>query len=117
MSFLTLSDTHIDFLDRKLQWRTYTTKKAFLTTKRIELVGKKKFVAAMLDLKSETFVIYVISLSSAMSPSSSPLDIQKFAAIALDSENNTFVVYIMLFNSIALPTLPRSIFTLPVNLK
>ena len=40
--FLTLSSVDIDFLGRELCWRTYTTKKAFPTTRRIELVGKKR---------------------------------------------------------------------------
>ena len=42
MSFLILSSADVDFLNRELQWRTYTTKKALLTTKRIKLMGKKK---------------------------------------------------------------------------
>ena len=49
--FLTLSDTDVNFLVRELWWRTYTTKKALLTIKYIELVGKKEFAAAALNLK------------------------------------------------------------------
>ena len=64
MSFLILSGTDIDFLDRELRWRTYTTEKVFSTTKCVELVGKKKFAAAALDPEYGTFVIYVTSLSS-----------------------------------------------------
>ena len=41
MLFLILNGVDVDFLGRKLRWRTYTTKEAFLTTRRVELVGKK----------------------------------------------------------------------------
>ena len=51
MSFLILSGRNIDFLSRELN------EKALLTTRRIELVGKKKFAAAELDLEHETYVV------------------------------------------------------------
>ena len=62
--FLTVSDADIDFLGRELRWRTYTTKEALPTTKRIELLEKKKFAAVALDPEYETYVVYVTSLSS-----------------------------------------------------
>ena len=64
MLFLTLSDADVDFLSRELQWRTYTTKQALLTSRRIELVGKKEFAAAALNSEDETYVVHVASLSS-----------------------------------------------------
>ena len=72
MLFLTLSGTDIDFLGWELQWRTYTTKKALLTTKHVKLIDKKEFSATALDLKSKTFIIYIISLSSIASANFSP---------------------------------------------
>ena len=42
MPFLILSSAYVDFLNRELQWRTYTTKEALLITRRIELMGKKE---------------------------------------------------------------------------
>ena len=75
MPFLTLSDADVDFLEHELRWRTYTTKKTLLTTRRIELVGKKEFVAATLDLKHETYVVHVGSVSFDMLPSSFPLEL------------------------------------------
>ena len=62
MLFLTLSSANIDFLDWKFYWRIYTTKKAFLTNRHIELVEKKEFAAVVLDAKYKTFIIYVASL-------------------------------------------------------
>ena len=61
--FLTLSNADIDFSVWELWWKTYITKKTFLTTKCIELVRKKKFAAAALDPKYEIYVIYVAFLS------------------------------------------------------
>ena len=49
MLFFILSGAYIDFSSRELWWRIYTTKKALLTIKCIELVGKKEFVAAALN--------------------------------------------------------------------
>ena len=63
MFFLILSSANVDFLDWELWWRTYTTKKALPTTKRIKLVDKKEFIAAAFDSEYETFVVYVASLN------------------------------------------------------
>ena len=54
MTFFTLSDADVDFLGQELRWRTYTAQEAPLTTKRVELVGKKEFAAATLDPEHET---------------------------------------------------------------
>ena len=75
MLFLILSGANVNFLGLELRWRTYTTKEALQTTKRVKLVGKKEFAAATLHLESETFVVYVASLSSDALPNSSPLDV------------------------------------------
>ena len=75
MPFLTLSSVNVDFLRRELRWRTNTTKKALPTTRRVELVGKKKFAAATLDLESEIFVVHIVSPGSDRLPSSSPLGV------------------------------------------
>ena len=74
MPFLILSDADVDFLGRKFRWRTYTTKEALSTIRRIELVGKKEFAAVALDSKYETYVVHVGSVSSGVLPSSSPLE-------------------------------------------
>ena len=78
MLFPTLSGIDVDFLGRELQWRTYTTEEAFPTTKRVELVGKKKFAAAALDSESETFVVHIALLSSNTSLNSSPVNVHLF---------------------------------------
>ena len=78
MPFLTLSGADVDFLVWELRWRTYTTEEALLTTRRVELVGKKEFAATAFDLEHETYVVYVRSVSSDTSTSSSPLDVHPF---------------------------------------
>ena len=75
MLFLTLSGPDVNFLDQKLWWKIYTTKEAFPTTKHIELVRKKEFVAAALDLEYKTFIVYITSFNSSItSLNSNPLN-------------------------------------------
>ena len=64
MFFLTLSGADVDFLGQKLWWRTYTIQKALSTTKYIKLIKKKEFAFVVLDLKYETFIIYILLLNS-----------------------------------------------------
>ena len=78
MSFLTLSGIDVDFSGRELWWKTYTTEAALPTTKRVELVGKKEFAAVAFDSETETFIVYVASLSSDVSPSSSQLKLDVY---------------------------------------
>ena len=69
MPFLTLSNADVQFVEKELTWRSYTTAEALPTTKRVELINKKEFAKAALDENSETFVVHVASLSS------TPLDV------------------------------------------
>ena len=62
MLFLTLSNANVQFVEKELTWRSYTTAKALLTTKRVELIDRKEFAKAALDENFETFVIHVASL-------------------------------------------------------
>ena len=75
MPFLTLNGADVDFSGWKLKWKTYTVEEALPTTRRVKLVGKKKFAAAALDSKSETFIVHVASLSSDALPSFFPLNV------------------------------------------
>ena len=62
--FPTLNNANVDFLGWELWWKTYTIKKALLTIKCVELVGKKEFAAALLDPEHKTFIVHIASLSS-----------------------------------------------------
>ena len=63
MPFLTLSNADVQFIEKELTWRTYSTAEALPTTKRVELINKKEFAKAALDENSETFVVHVASLN------------------------------------------------------
>ena len=78
ISFLILSGADVNFLGQKLWWRAYIIKKAFPTTRRIELVGKKEFTVAVLDLEDETYIVYIGLVSSIALPSSFFLNIHLF---------------------------------------
>ena len=64
ISFLTLSGADIDFSVWELRWRTYTIEEVLPTTRRVKLVNKKEFIAAVFDSEYETYVVYIASLSS-----------------------------------------------------
>ena len=64
MLFLTLSGADVNFPKKELWWRSYTIEKVLSTTKRVELVRKKVFAAAILDPGYETFVVHIASLES-----------------------------------------------------
>ncbi len=63
ISFLIISNANIDFQAQDLQWKSYTTRDVLLTTRRVKLIGKKKFVIATFDLEYEAFVVHVVALS------------------------------------------------------
>ena len=78
MPFLALSGADVHFLDWELWWRTYTIEEALPTTKRVELVYKKKFVVAALDPEHMTYIVHVGLVSSNVLPSSPPLNVYPF---------------------------------------
>ncbi len=63
MLFLTMSNADVNFQARNLQWRSYTTGDILPTTRQVELIGKKEFAAAALDLEHEAFVFHIADLS------------------------------------------------------
>ena len=63
MLFLILSNTNVQFIKKKLTWRSYTDAQALTITKQVELINKKEFAKVVLNEKSKTFVIYVTSFN------------------------------------------------------
>ena len=61
--FLTFSNANIQFAQKELTWRSYTTAEALPTTKRVEIIDRKEFAKAALDKHVEAFVVHVTSLS------------------------------------------------------
>ncbi len=63
MFFLTMSNIDINFEAWDLQWRSYITENVLLTTKRVELIGKKEFAVAAYNLEHKVFVVHVAAFS------------------------------------------------------
>ena len=68
MPFLTFSNADVQFVEKELTWRSYTTAEALPTTKRVELINKKEFAKAAMDENSETFVVHIVSLDLGIHP-------------------------------------------------
>ena len=63
ISFFTLSNVKIGFINGQLHWKTYTVTKAFPMMSQIKLIRKKEFANTTLDLEDEAFVVHVTSIS------------------------------------------------------
>ena len=59
MFFLKLSNADILFSEKTFTKRSYTINKALSTIKQVQIIDRKNIIIAMLDVNSETFVIYV----------------------------------------------------------
>ena len=62
MPFLILSNADIQFAEKELTQRFYTVAEILPTIKWVELIDKKKFVKAVPNEESKTFVVYVAAL-------------------------------------------------------
>ena len=93
MLFFILNSANVDFSKRELWWRSYTIKEALPITKRVEIIGKKEFVAVALDPGHETFVVHVASLESPSSIQEDDVNPSYRAQIAalVANETSTFV--------------------------
>lgn len=63
ISFLTFSNTKVLFTERELIWRFYITFETWPTTKRIELIKKKKFAKVAIVKNVKVFIVHVTFLS------------------------------------------------------
>ena len=63
MLFLTFSKADIRFAEQELVWRTYTAAEALPTTKRVEIIDKREFAAAALNVNDETFMVHIVALA------------------------------------------------------
>ena len=59
MFFLKISNANVLFREKTFIWKFYTTNKALLIIKQVQLVNQKKFVLAALDVDNKTFVIHM----------------------------------------------------------
>ena len=63
--FPTFSNANLQFVEKELKKRNYTTAEILPITKRVELINKKEFAAVALEENAKTFVVYVPTLSAA----------------------------------------------------
>ena len=63
MSFFTLSNIEIEFVDCYIYWKLYTFAKVLLTIRRVKLVRKKEFIVAAYYPENEVFVVYIVLIS------------------------------------------------------
>ena len=66
MLFFTLSNADVQFAEKELTWRTYTTEEAFPTTRQVEIIDQKEFAKGAWDENVEAFVVHISSLKSRM---------------------------------------------------
>ena len=71
MPFLTFGKVDIWFAERELVWWTYTAAEALPTTRRVEIIDKREFAVAALNVDDETFVVHVAALAE---PTTMPID-------------------------------------------
>lgn len=64
MLFLSFSKADIQFDAEKLTWRSCTAAEALPTTRRVELIDKKKFAKAALNENFVTFVVHATALKA-----------------------------------------------------
>lgn len=63
MPFLSLSNANVQFAETERPiWRKHTVVTVLCITKRIKLIDMIEFVAATLDEKTKTFIVYVSAL-------------------------------------------------------
>ena len=58
--FFIFSNAIVQFVEKELTWKSYTTAEALSTTKRVEFIYKKEFAKMTLDENSETFVVHIV---------------------------------------------------------
>ncbi len=84
MLFITMSNADIDFQAQDLQWRSYTIGDVLPTTRQVELIGKKEFVATALDPEHEAIVVHVATLSVDLGDEIHPLRSVQIAYLKAD---------------------------------
>ena len=68
MSFLILSNANIQFAEKELTRKFYTTKEALPTIRQVKLINKKEFAKMPLNENVEVFVVHVAPLKMAIYP-------------------------------------------------
>ena len=59
MPFLIFNNADIQFAEKELTWKTYTTKEALPNTCPVEIIDYKKFAKVVLDENVEALVVHI----------------------------------------------------------
>ena len=62
MPFFILNNVEINFIDLQIHLKLYIVTKVHPTTRGVEWIEKKKFVAIALDLEDKIFIVHVASI-------------------------------------------------------
>lgn len=62
--FLTLNNTNIIFVERKLTWKSYIIAEVLPTIWQVKIIDKKKFTKVALDENVKASVVYMVLLIS-----------------------------------------------------
>ena len=57
--FLKLNNADVSFSEKTLMWKIYTTIKALLIIKQVQIIDTKNFVITALNADSKIFVVHV----------------------------------------------------------
>ncbi len=56
----------MQFIEKKLEWRSYTTIEALFTSNKMKFIDEIEFVTTTLDKNTKTFVVYITTLLAAL---------------------------------------------------
>ena len=86
MSFLIFSKANIWFAEQELVWRIYTAAEALPMIKKVEIIDKKEFVAAVLNANDEIFMVHIAALAE---PTNIPIHLSRQAQVAVLTSEET----------------------------
>lgn len=64
ISFLTLNNANIQFIERDFIWKIYIVANILPTIKKIQIIDRKKFAKTVLDPNKKVFVVNVTTITS-----------------------------------------------------
>ena len=89
MLFLTFNKADIRFTERKFVWKIYTAAEVLPTTKMVEIINRKEFLAAALNANNKIFVVHVAAL---VEPTIIPIYLSYQAQVALLTSKETRIL-------------------------
>ena len=90
MAFFPFSNVDIQFANKELTWRSYTTVEVLPITKPVELIDKKEFAKATLDEESKTFVVHIAALKALLKSAKITIHLAQAAQIAALKQDKAF---------------------------